>query len=202
MMSGVRVRRTVAWRRQAVLVVAIMALLSCGDGGEGGGQGEARDEDAAAVREEGTTTTSTTAAPTTTSLPTRTPPSTIPVAPIGETVSSGGWALVVHGVTDPYGPASNANGDRTILVDVEVTHTGHGGATSLTAFDNFLLTGGDVRTPGVDVQGMASITGPLTGDESRRGTMAFIVDAEITTGMQLLFRPGALEDPVVAVQIS
>jgi hypothetical protein len=184
-----------------VVGMAIMVMLSCGDGG--GGEDDARDEDEAGRREEGVTTSSTTGVPTTTSSPpTTAPPSTIPAGPIGEIVSNGGWALLVHGVTDPYGPASNASGDRTVLVDVEVTHTGQGGTTSLTAFDNFQLTGGDVPSSGVDVQGMPSIAGPLTGGASRRGTMAFLVDAEVTTGMQLLFRPSLLDDPVVAVQVS
>jgi len=199
-MSAVRVAERLTRRRQAVLALAIMAMLSCGDGG--GGQDDARDGGEGGRREEATTTTSTTGVPTTTSPPTTAPPSTIPAAPIGETVSSGGWAMLVHGVTDPYGPGSNASGDRAILVDVEVTHVGRGGTTSLTAYDNFQLTGGVGPTPGADVQGMPSIAGPLAGDEARRGTMVFLVDAEITTGIQLVFRPGLLEDPVVAAQIS
>jgi len=183
-----------------VVALAIMVLLSCGDGG---GEDDARDGGGAGRREEATTTTSTTAVPTTTSSPpTTAPPSTIPAARIGETVSNGDWALLVHGVTDPYGPASNLNGRRTVLVDVEVTNTGQGSATSLSAFDNFQLTGGDLPTSGVDVQGMPSIAGPLTGGGNRRATVAFPVDVEVTTGMQLLFRPGFLDDPVVAVQIS
>jgi hypothetical protein len=183
-----------------VVALAIMVMLSCGDGG---GEDDARDGGGAGPREEATATTATTAVPITTSTPpTTAPPSTIPAVPIGETVSNGDWALLVHGVTDPYGPASNPNGGRAVLVDVEVTNTGQGSATSLTAFDNFQLTGGDLPTRGVDVQGMPSIAGTLTGGGTRRATMAFLVDVEVTTGMQLLFRPGFLDEPVVAVQLS
>lgn len=188
-------------RRHAVLGLAIMTMLSCGD--SGGGRSDAFEKGEAGHREGGMT--STTAVPTTTtSPPTTAPPSTIPVTSIGQAATSGDWALLVHGVTDPYGPSTNASGYRVILVDVEVTYSGQGATTSLSTYNNFLLTaGGELRSPGgTDVQGMPSIGGPLAAGESRRAMVAFQVRTEITTGLQLTFRPGLVDDPIVAVQIS
>jgi Domain of unknown function (DUF4352) len=151
------------------------------------------------------TTTTTRPSTTTTSEPpitTTAPPSTtVETGDVGEPVSASGWTLIVHDVTDPYGPAALPNGDRSIAVDLEISRD-DGGPATISSFDNFELAVGAERSPGIDIQTLPSVGGSIAPGDTRRGTLGFIVPADITTGLVLQFRPRPFDDPVVAVRIA
>lgn len=127
-----------------------------------------------------------TVSPEATAAPASTTP---PVFTVGQAVSLGEWTVTAHGVTDNFESMFKpAEGNRFVLVDVEVGYTGEGPqpVSSLLCFE---LQDSENRAHPISAQGnpIGSMDGEITPGGARRGGLVYEVPAS-ATGLRLNFK--------------